>query len=731
MGISASFDESWFSAFGTPIDMYFVSFGSDLVNDCSSFQDGICNSQLNNLNYQYDGGDCCAATCTNDNCKMHVINKPFGVDGGIGNGFPQCKDREMSAITIRLDDISISSHGSKLLINCDERDILDIIIDDKMRNKSEKIWVKEGNCTVTLIRNTRLIEPDWSVGLTVLHESNLFMKDTIVIVEDQINNVTNDINFKRIPDCYFRKLNDDSILYPVNKTVYTDNKQALKAVYHLMEDGDHYDAYCYDDLLVYKYEKKCNETFLNDGYCNLYFNTPEYNYDGGDCCGATCHQLNCGIEALKDPFGKAGITGVGFPDCIDPNMVPITVLLENVTSNFNLKLVCDEMSLLSINVDKSMENKTETVMTNDGAGCTLSLTNATTYDPDWFNSQAITVLHGNESSVNENSVVIHKSNANDFVPEQGYYVDFQRIPKCFFNPGYELEGFNSSNMYKDNDPSYKAIKSMMYEGDTNCDDVNFHYKYSKALFNNNCSTITDIICDDEKYGSFSTLCTLVSAFDDLYSKLSDEKIFWTVFAPTDNAFKRLKEEKLYNYNLENMKTVILNQVLRFHLVYGNEISREDLICSEPIITMFNGQDSRTQCKDGDIPFGQAGRANDRGPPKFTTETNIKACNGAIHSVDQVLLDTEPNITNWLKPTMQPSVSPSALPSVSHSMSPSFPPSVLPFRSPSVLPPITPIVWQNPIVQPPAISPTTSSSQSLLESRSVQPSSSANVRRKPL
>jgi len=250
-------------------------------------------------------------------------------------------------------------------------------------------------------------------------------------------------------------------------------------------------------------------------------------------------------------------------------------------------------------------------------------------------------------------------------------------------------------MYKDNDPSYKAIKSMMYEGDANCHDDNFNYKYSKALFNNNCSTITDVICDDEKYGEFSNLCILVSSFDDLYSKLSDENVFWTLFAPTDDAFTQLIDAKLDGYNLQMMDSNILNQLLRFHLVYGNEINREDLICSQPIITMFNGKDSRTQCVDGNIPYGQAGAANNRGTPRFTTKTNIKACNGAIHSIDQVLLDKEPNVTAWLKPTMQPSVSPSVSPSLSPSLPQSLPPSRSPFVLPSGLSSPNPTVSQKP------------------------------------
>merc|ERR1712216_473272 len=73
--ISASFDESWYSAFGTPIDMYFVSFGTDSVNDCNSFNDGVCDVSLNSLTYQYDGGDCCSSSCfLGDNCVMGNID---------------------------------------------------------------------------------------------------------------------------------------------------------------------------------------------------------------------------------------------------------------------------------------------------------------------------------------------------------------------------------------------------------------------------------------------------------------------------------------------------------------------------------------------------------------------------------------------------------------------------------------------------------------------------------
>jgi hypothetical protein len=72
--------------------------------------------------------------------------------------------------------------------------------------------------------------------------------------------------------------------------------------------------------------------------CNPYFNTEEYDYDGGDCCGGTCVGPTCGLAGLESPFGLDPNSDTidafdpinfGYESCKDPNMASLTIELDN------------------------------------------------------------------------------------------------------------------------------------------------------------------------------------------------------------------------------------------------------------------------------------------------------------------------------------------------------------------------------------------------------------------
>jgi len=55
--------------------------------------------------------------------------------------------------------------------------------------------------------------------------------------------------------------------------------------------------------------------------CDAFFNTPEFGYDGGDCCEATCvstEYFSCGNGIIEQSVGAFGY--VGFTDCEDPSV---------------------------------------------------------------------------------------------------------------------------------------------------------------------------------------------------------------------------------------------------------------------------------------------------------------------------------------------------------------------------------------------------------------------------
>ena len=76
-------------------------------------------------------------------------------------------------------------------------------------------------------------------------------------------------------------------------------------------------------------EQSCG-LYLNDGNCDLSFNTINYYYDEGDCCAATCTDSSYGLGGITSVFGNTNISGDCFPSCIDPSMVPITIRIDNI-----------------------------------------------------------------------------------------------------------------------------------------------------------------------------------------------------------------------------------------------------------------------------------------------------------------------------------------------------------------------------------------------------------------
>jgi len=104
--VSTSFGDDWFSFHNTPLDMYFIEV-EDVADNCGSqIRDGVCDLDFNNFFYQYDGGDCCASTCSGPSCgKMTEDNNTIS--------FPLCEDPAMSLLKMRLYD-EIPSYGRPL-----------------------------------------------------------------------------------------------------------------------------------------------------------------------------------------------------------------------------------------------------------------------------------------------------------------------------------------------------------------------------------------------------------------------------------------------------------------------------------------------------------------------------------------------------------------------------------------------------------------------------------------
>ena len=106
---------------------------------------------------------------------------------------------------------------------------------------------------------------------------------------------------------------------------------------------------------------------------------------------------------------------------------------------------------------------------------------------------------------------------------------------------------------------------------------------------------------------------------------------YTVFAPTDEAFGKLPDGTVEAL-LDDIPT--LTNVLLFHAVADKKVYASDLKCTQKV-KMANGKDSRTVCRGKKIY--QKGAGNPRNAMPEIVTKDIKACNGVVHVVSQVML----------------------------------------------------------------------------------------------
>jgi len=274
--VSTTFDQGWFSASGKPLDLYFIKLGQDLEGQCSSFDNGICNSKLNTFKNQYDGGDCCSGTCSRSNCGIDAVTEGFGMVNTTGSGFPQCKDPTMFPVTIYLDTfasnkeliylaqrftpqeienfergkhscngkeecafdhLSADPINPSLRLECDNQMVLLIDINPNMTNHTETVFVKDGaNCTMGIANRANpgveelIGDPAiWYVNLTIFQGRSADSETKILEMNSGEQGAS---SFFRIPSCMFQKLS----LYTDTTGMYSDNYK-LMALKWMMEDS--------------------------------------------------------------------------------------------------------------------------------------------------------------------------------------------------------------------------------------------------------------------------------------------------------------------------------------------------------------------------------------------------------------------------------------------------------------------------------------------------------------
>lgn len=130
----------------------------------------------------------------------------------------------------------------------------------------------------------------------------------------------------------------------------------------------------------------------------------------------------------------------------------------------------------------------------------------------------------------------------------------------------------------------------------------------------------DLIAKARSLGNFKTLIAAADAAD-LIQTLSEDGPY-TLFAPSDAAFKRLPKDMLDRLMTDKP---MLRQLLLYHVVRGRQRART-VIASDSFDTLA---DSGLKRKDqAGLHFIDSSRI---------LQTDIQARNGVIHEIDKVLL----------------------------------------------------------------------------------------------
>ena len=138
-----------------------------------------------------------------------------------------------------------------------------------------------------------------------------------------------------------------------------------------------------------------------------------------------------------------------------------------------------------------------------------------------------------------------------------------------------------------------------------------------------CGTCDKTI-DENAVGldGFKTLVAAVKAAG-LVETLSGEGPF-TVFAPTDEAFKKLPAGTLENLLKPENKDQLV-AILKYHVVPGAVMAKDVVGLKEA--KTANGRKLRIKVTDGKVKINQAN----------VVKTDVKSSNGVIHVVDRVII----------------------------------------------------------------------------------------------
>jgi hypothetical protein len=214
--VSTAFELNWVSMYNKPLEMYFHDINNDLF--CDQFaNNGICDRDLNNYDFQYDGGDCCGTTCSKpDSCGKNTF-QAFGETFNTFNGknftndaigYPSCSEPGKVHLTVDLppftgkprDDLEewIDFWSPRLKLECGEeesRTVFSIPVNESMFGKSYSNITVESDSVCSLIASN--FEPLYGSLNRNFAMDLITMKGTDTATVDKLaqNSIPTNFNF--------------------------------------------------------------------------------------------------------------------------------------------------------------------------------------------------------------------------------------------------------------------------------------------------------------------------------------------------------------------------------------------------------------------------------------------------------------------------------------------------------------------------------------------------------
>eukprot|EP00537_Pseudo-nitzschia_pungens_P014394 CAMPEP_0172387980 /NCGR_PEP_ID=MMETSP1061-20121228/5161_1 /TAXON_ID=37318 /ORGANISM="Pseudo-nitzschia pungens, Strain cf. pungens" /LENGTH=1394 /DNA_ID=CAMNT_0013117749 /DNA_START=764 /DNA_END=4948 /DNA_ORIENTATION=- len=310
--VLTAFEEGgWLGASNSPLELYAIKLDKDQEEKCHWLNDGICNLVFNELKYQYDGGDCCSATCSDPICGFDNLKEAFDVSNITGHGFPHCQDPSMVPVTIHLGHFmeSVKKYGywqegnpredPHLMLECDDKVVLSLDINEDMSNGTQSVWVNDRAHCIMRIKNQTYIEHTiWYVSYSIFIGEEVDDKRKII----EGNSIRDGIvSFLAVPSCILDKLSTHADVYEIYNGVYS--KQALDWI---VDDNTGYSD-CRDQFFTERYGLSLLnfEAPISTGTDKLWINTnPTCLWFAMECKEGVPSDLNLSFQNLKGQLSK-------------------------------------------------------------------------------------------------------------------------------------------------------------------------------------------------------------------------------------------------------------------------------------------------------------------------------------------------------------------------------------------------------------------------------------------